>query len=51
VFGLVIVWIATFRGYHTRGGARGVGLATSRTVVESAVLILSGDYLITALFF
>jgi len=51
VFGFVIAWIATFRGFQARGGARGVGQATSRTVVESAVLILSGDYVITALFF
>jgi phospholipid/cholesterol/gamma-HCH transport system permease protein len=51
VFGVLIAWIATFRGFHARGGARGVGRATSRTVVESAVLILSGDYVITALFF
>jgi phospholipid/cholesterol/gamma-HCH transport system permease protein len=49
IFGAVIAWIATFRGFHTSGGARGVGLATSRTVVETAVLILCGDYVATAL--
>jgi phospholipid/cholesterol/gamma-HCH transport system permease protein len=49
IFGAVIAWIATFRGFHTSGGARGVGLATSRTVVETAVLILCGDYFVTAL--
>ena len=51
VFGGLIAWIATFRGFQTRGGATGVGLSTSRTVVESAVLILSGDFVVTALFF
>jgi len=51
VFGVVIAWIATFRGLATSGGARGVGRATSRTVVEAAVLILCGDYVMTALFF
>lgn len=51
VFGAVIAWIATFRGYRTFGGAMGVGRATSRTVVESAVLILGGDYVMTALLF
>ena len=50
IFGAVIAWIATFRGFHTSGGARGVGLSTSRTVVETAVLILCGDYVVTALF-
>ena len=51
VFGVVIALIATFRGLGTRGGARGVGRATSRTVVEAAVLILCGDYVMTALLF
>jgi len=51
VFGALIAWIATFRGFQTRGGATGVGQSTSRTVVESAVLILSGDFVVTALFF
>jgi phospholipid/cholesterol/gamma-HCH transport system permease protein len=49
MFGVLIAWIAAFRGFQTRGGARGVGRATSRTVVEAAVLILCGDYVITAL--
>lgn len=49
IFGALIAWIASFRGFHTRGGASGVGRATSRTVVETAVLILCGDYVITAL--
>jgi phospholipid/cholesterol/gamma-HCH transport system permease protein len=51
VFGVVIASIATFRGCQTRGGALGVGRATSRTVVEAAVLILCGDYVMTALLF
>lgn len=51
IFGALIAWIATYRGFQTRGGAAGVGRSTSRTVVESAVLILSGDFVVTALFF
>jgi len=51
VFGALIAAVATFRGYETRGGAEGVGRSTSRTVVESAVLILCGDYVMTALLF
>jgi phospholipid/cholesterol/gamma-HCH transport system permease protein len=51
IFGAIIAWIATFRGVHTAGGAQGVGRSTSRTVVETAVLILCGDYVVTALFF
>lgn len=51
VFGFLIASIATFRGFGARRGAIGVGQATSRTVVESAVLILGGDYVMTALLF
>jgi phospholipid/cholesterol/gamma-HCH transport system permease protein len=51
VFGALVAWISTFRGFHTRGGAAGVGQATTRAVVDSAVVILSGDYVMTALLF
>jgi phospholipid/cholesterol/gamma-HCH transport system permease protein len=50
IFGVIIAWIAAFRGFHTSGGARGVGVATSRTVVQTAVAILCGDYVVTALY-
>jgi phospholipid/cholesterol/gamma-HCH transport system permease protein len=49
MFGALIAWIATYRGFGTRGGAIGVGRSTSRTVVECAVLILCGDFIVTAL--
>jgi phospholipid/cholesterol/gamma-HCH transport system permease protein len=49
IFGVVIAWVATFRGFGTTSGAVGVGRATSRTVVETAVLVLCGDYVVTAL--
>jgi phospholipid/cholesterol/gamma-HCH transport system permease protein len=51
VFAILIVWIATFRGFHARGGATGVGRATTRAVVEAAVAILAADYVLTALLF
>jgi phospholipid/cholesterol/gamma-HCH transport system permease protein len=51
VFGALIALVATYRGQQTRGGAQGVGRATSRTVVDSVVLILVGDYVVTAVFF
>jgi phospholipid/cholesterol/gamma-HCH transport system permease protein len=51
IFGAIVASIATFRGVRTVGGAQGVGRSTSRTVVETAVLILCGDYVVTALLF
>jgi phospholipid/cholesterol/gamma-HCH transport system permease protein len=50
-FAVVMVWIATYRGYHAHGGAQGVGQATTRAVVETSVLVLALDYVLTALLF
>ncbi len=47
LFGLAIVAIACFKGYNARGGAKGVGLATTEAVVMSSVAILVLDYLAT----
>lgn len=51
VFAVMMAWICAYRGYHTRGGAEGVGLATMGAVVEVSVLILVCDYIMTALMF
>lgn len=47
-FGFVISSICTRQGFFASGGARGVGLATTRAVVQSAVAILVTNYLITS---
>jgi phospholipid/cholesterol/gamma-HCH transport system permease protein len=44
-------WIASYRGYHASGGAQGVGQATTYAVVETSVLVLALDYVLTALLF
>lgn len=49
VFGLVFAVVCTYRGFHTTGGARGVGEATNRGVVISMVLIIVLDYFLTSL--
>ncbi len=51
VFGLMISSICCYYGYHSRGGARGVGLATTQAVVVSAVSLLVVDYFLTALMY
>jgi phospholipid/cholesterol/gamma-HCH transport system permease protein len=50
VFGALCSLIAVYEGYHAETTAEGVGLATTRTVVNSAVLILLFDYVLTAMF-
>lgn len=50
VFGAACSLLAVYEGYHAEPTAAGVGLATTRTVVTSAVLVLLLDYVLTAEF-
>lgn len=49
VFGFLLSAIACRHGYFASGGAKGVGVATTRAVVESCVAILVVNYLLTQL--
>ncbi len=51
VFGVFVAWISTSRGYFARGGAMGVGQATTQAVILISVLVLAGDYVMSALLF
>lgn len=51
VFGLILSWVGCYRGYNTRGGARGIGLATTQSVVISSIMILIANYFLTVLLF
>lgn len=51
VFGFVITLMGCWCGYNSRGGAQGVGAATTTAVVSSSILILALDYILTELFF
>lgn len=50
IFGVTCSLIAVYEGYYAEPTAAGVGRATTRTVVTSAVVILFLDYLLTAAF-
>lgn len=50
-FGMAISIIACFRGLSTRGGAKGVGEATTRAVVTSLISLFILNYFLTVLFF
>lgn len=47
VFGFFFALICTYQGFHTTGGAKGVGDATNRGVVSSMVMIIVLDYFLT----
>jgi len=49
VFGIAVTLIACRQGFYAQGGAAGVGRATNRAVVQSAIAILMLDYLVTSL--
>jgi len=49
-FGAACSLMAVYEGYHAEPTAEGVGLATTRTVVSSAILTLLLDYMLTAAF-
>ena len=42
-FGLIVTGVGSFYGFHAKGGAGGVGVATTRAVVLSSMLILVLD--------
>ena len=42
-FGLIVTGVGSFYGFHAKGGAGGVGVAATRAVVVSSVLILVLD--------
>lgn len=51
VFAMIIALIACYEGLDTKGGAEGVGRATTRSVVMSFTLIILADCLLTAIFY
>jgi len=48
-FGMEIAIISCYQGFHTSGGAEGVGKATIQAVVKSSMAILISDYFLTYL--
>jgi phospholipid/cholesterol/gamma-HCH transport system permease protein len=51
VFGFIVALMGCYHGYNSRGGAQGVGAATTNAVVSASILILAFDYVLTELFF
>lgn len=51
VFGFLIALMGCYHGFNSKGGAQGVGRATTNAVVSGAMLVLVFNYIITEAFF
>jgi phospholipid/cholesterol/gamma-HCH transport system permease protein len=50
-FGFIIALMGCYSGFNSRGGAQGVGTATTSAVVSSSILILAANYILTSILF
>lgn len=50
-FGLILSWVGSYKGFYAGGGSQGVGIATTKSVVISSVMILIANYFLTAILF
>jgi phospholipid/cholesterol/gamma-HCH transport system permease protein len=50
-FGFIIALMGCYNGYHSKGGAQGVGAATTNAVVSASIVILIVNYVLTEFFF
>jgi phospholipid/cholesterol/gamma-HCH transport system permease protein len=51
MFGFIVALMGCYNGFNSKGGAQGVGAATTNAVVSASILILVFNYLLTGLFF
>lgn len=51
VFAFVVTWIAVYKGYSCELTSEGISRATTSTVVQSSLLVLGLDFVLTALMF
>ncbi|TVR17614.1 MAG: ABC transporter permease [Balneolaceae bacterium] len=49
VFGFIITTVACYKGYYAKGGAEGVGRATTEATVMGCIYILLADFILAAL--
>jgi phospholipid/cholesterol/gamma-HCH transport system permease protein len=51
VFGFIIALMGCYNGFNSKGGAQGVGTATTNAVVTASILILAANYVLTSVIF
>lgn len=51
VFGFILTTVGCYKGYNTTGGARGVGISTTQSVVIGSILIIIANYFLAVVLF
>ncbi len=51
VFGVLITLVCATQGYKTTGGAKDVGISTTKSAIKSTVYLLVADFLINIVFY
>ncbi|MCK5579932.1 MAG: ABC transporter permease [Candidatus Omnitrophica bacterium] len=51
IFALIIALVGAYQGIHTKGGAVGVGKATTISVVTSFIMIIVADCIVTGIYY
>ncbi len=49
-FGFIVALMGCYHGFNSKGGARGVGRATTNAVVSAAILVFAADFILTSIF-
>lgn len=51
IFGIIIPLVCATQGYKTTGGAKGVGISTTKAAIKATVFLLMADLIITFIFY
>lgn len=51
IFGILIALVCATQGYQTRGGAKEVGISTTKAAIKSTIFMLMADFLINLVFY
>ena len=51
IFGIIIPLVCATQGYETTGGAKGVGISTTKAAIKATVFLLMADLIVTLLFY
>lgn len=51
IFGMIIPLVCASQGYETIGGAKGVGISTTKAAIKATVFLLMADLIVTLLFY